>query len=565
MSVLKSKRKPSQFEVFHHLNKVRKEVTDLLLRDFGYSKRKAAQRLEKKFSGRSYEELTDVEKEIYDHFRKQQEAFDTWFIEDERKAVLDCLRSIGEHVYTANSIYPTYYEELVERRVHQDLAIGQCYRLVQELQYAIETLPVDVNSFLRFGEDIQREIDLIKGWRKSDNKFKGAISASATNFSNVNNNGNALYDAYLRAKSGSDWKPQVQRYEMTYLLDLSKMQRELKEHTYEFQPSTNFVINERGKTRPITGEQIRDRIAKHSLCDEVLTPAIKDHLIYDNGASQKGKGIDFTRRRLEAHLHRFFRENQSNDGYILLMDFSKYYDNIRHDKLMELFEKYVDDDTALWFLEKIVDNEQVDVSYMSDEEYESAMDDVFNSLEHEKVDKSLLTGKKFLRKHLNIGDQVAQDAGIAYPIPIDNYIKIVKGVKFYGRYMDDSYVIHKDKEFLKGLLIEIVEIAHDLGITVNLRKTRICKLSEMWRFLQIQYSLTDTGRVIHKIHPKRLTGMRRKAKKLALILSEKDFDDWFRSWFNGHCHYMSKLQRSNMLDLCKKLKEEHYYGKTDFS
>lgn len=53
--------------------------------------------------------------------------------------------------------------------------------------------------------------------------------------------------------------------------------------------------------------------------------------------------------------------------------------------------------------------------------------------------------------------------------------------------------------------------------------------------------------------------------KLALILSEKDFDDWFRSWFNGHCHYMSKLQRSNMLDLCKKLKEEHYYGKSDFS
>lgn len=162
--------------------------------------------------------------------------------------------------------------------------------------------------------------------------------------------GNALYDAYLRAKSGSDWKPQVQRYEMAYLLDLSKMQRELKEHTYEFQPCSSFPLNERGKTRFITGEQIRDRIAKHSLCDEVLTPAIKDHLIYDNGASQKGKGIDFTRRRLEAHLHRFFRENQSNNGYILLMDFSKYYDNIRHDKLMELFEKYVDDDTALWFL-----------------------------------------------------------------------------------------------------------------------------------------------------------------------------------------------------------------------
>ena len=95
------------------------------------------------------------------------------------------------------------------------------------------------------------------------------------------------------------------------------------------------------------------------------------------------------------------------------MDFSKYYDNIRHDKLMELFEKYVDDDTALWFLEKIVDNEKVDVSYMSDEEYESAMDDVFNSLEHEKVDKSLL-GK------LNASGQVT-DEEIKYAVK--SYLK----------------------------------------------------------------------------------------------------------------------------------------------
>lgn len=85
-------------------------------------------------------------------------------------------------------------EELVERRLHQDRAIGQCYRLTQELQYAIETLPVDVNKYLRFGELIQTEINLLKGWRKSDNKFKRAISDSASNFANVNNNGNANYN-----------------------------------------------------------------------------------------------------------------------------------------------------------------------------------------------------------------------------------------------------------------------------------------------------------------------------------------------------------------------------------
>ena len=114
--------------------------------------------------------------------------------ERSHRLIVDCLREITKEVYIANSIYPTCYEELVQRRLHQDEAIGQCYRLTQELQYAIETLPVDVNIFLRFGESIQKEVNLIKGWRKSDNKFKGAISDTAANFANVNNNGNANYN-----------------------------------------------------------------------------------------------------------------------------------------------------------------------------------------------------------------------------------------------------------------------------------------------------------------------------------------------------------------------------------
>lgn len=367
--------------------------------------------------------------------------------------------------------------------------------------------------------------------------------------------GNALFEAYKRAKKGSDWKPQVQRFEMTYLLELSRIQRELQEMTYEFLPSTQFVLNERGKTRVIRGEQIQDRIVKHTLCDEVLNPAVKNFLIYDNGASLVGKGIAFTRKRLLTHLRRYYAQHHSNDGYILLIDFSKYYDNIRHDILMELMKKYVTDEHSLWLLQKTVDRSKVDVSYMSDDEYENCLDILFNSLLYQEIDQRLLTGEKFMEKHLNIGDQVAQTAGIAYPIPIDNFVKIVKGVKFYGRYMDDSYAIHESKEFLEELLKGIVEIAGSLGITVNLKKTRICKLSDHWRFLQIQYSLTDTGRVIQKINPKRLTAMRRKMKKLAPKLTEKEFTDFFRSWFKNHYKIMSRYQRNNIETLFNQLKE----------
>lgn len=376
--------------------------------------------------------------------------------------------------------------------------------------------------------------------------------------------GNALYDAYIKAKKGSDWKPQVQKFEMTYLLSLAKVQQDLKDETYEFLPGTRFIINERGKTRCITGEQIQDRVVKHVLCDEVITPSIRKHLIYDNGASLEGKGIAFTRRRLETHLHRFYSKHGSNDGYILLIDFSKYYDNIQHDVLMKLFSKYITDGRALRLLQRIIDREKIDVSYMTDEEYAHCMEMVFNSLEYEKIDRRLLTGEKFMRKHLNIGDHVAQDAGIAYRIPIDNFVKIVKGVKFSGAYMDDSYAIHESKEFLQDLLSEIIEIAKGIGITVNVRKTRICKLSEMWRFLQVQYSLTETGRVIHKINPKRLTAMRRKLKKLAGRLPEKEFYNLYHSWMENHYRIMSRQQRANMNDLYNKLKEEHYHVQTDF-
>lgn len=54
---------------------------------------------------------------------------------------------------------------------------------------------------------------------------------------------------------------------------------------------------------------------------------------------------------------------------------------------------------------------------------------------------------------------------------------------------------------------------------------------------------------------KRLTAMRRKMKKLAPILTEKQFTDWFKSWFDNHYRIMSKQQRKNMNTLFNQLKE----------
>ena len=172
MSVPKRKRKQSQFEVIKHFYRLRKDITDLLLRDFGYNQKKAEDKLSRMFGGKPYEELTEEQKKHCEKRAARSEAFELWFIGYQRDAIMDCIRKSTEYIFTANSIYPSIPEELVERRIYQDKAIGQCYRLLQELQYTVETLPVDINKYARFVRDIEKEIQLLKGWRKSDNKFK---------------------------------------------------------------------------------------------------------------------------------------------------------------------------------------------------------------------------------------------------------------------------------------------------------------------------------------------------------------------------------------------------------
>lgn len=124
MSVLASKRKDSQFEVFNHFYKVRRSITDLLLRDFGYNLEKADKHLQKMFGGKNYDDLSEEEKIKYMSKKSKNESFEKWFILEQRKVVLDCLRSVQECIFVANSIYPQYKEELIERRIYQDKAIG---------------------------------------------------------------------------------------------------------------------------------------------------------------------------------------------------------------------------------------------------------------------------------------------------------------------------------------------------------------------------------------------------------------------------------------------------------
>ena len=369
---------------------------------------------------------------------------------------------------------------------------------------------------------------------------------------------NALLDAFRQAKKGTAWKESVQRYEMNLLRNINHTQKELANGTYEQKDFYEFSLSERGKTRHIKSMHISDRVVQRSVCDNVLIPELQRYLIYDNGASMEGKGIHFARKRLSTHLHRYYRKHKSNEGYILLIDFSKFFDNINHEPLIEAMRNKIGDTETMSFVEKLIDTFKIDVSYMTDEEYKESLNTLYNALEYAKIDEEELTGQKFMKKSVGIGSQISQISGVFYPTRIDNYCKIVKGMKYYGRYMDDIYIIHEDKEYLKGLLNDIQGICDELGLFINAKKTQIIKLSKGFTFLKIKYSLTDTGKVVQRVSRDSVTRMRRKLKKLRIKLDQGEigFEDVrcaYNSWRGSVAHYDSYTTLKNMDKLFDEL------------
>lgn len=370
---------------------------------------------------------------------------------------------------------------------------------------------------------------------------------------------NRLYEAYLNSIKGSKRKESTQGFVVEFLHNLFTLRKELINQTYKNGQGIEFVLSERGHIRFIVSKPVRDRIVRHVLCDDILMPEIRKHIIYDNGASVKGRGISFQRKRFEIHLRKYFKD-YGNDGWIIFGDFSKFYDNIIHEIAKQQLLGLVNNDEFIsWLLDLIFKAFEIDVSYLTEDEYIKAFYEVFDKNNYRAIPQDFKTGERFLKKSVDIGDQLSQIIGIYYPNRIDTYIKYVCGQKYYGRYMDDWYIMSPSKEKLVDLLDDITEIASELGIHINLKKTRIIKISSTFKFLQIKYTLTDNGKIIKRINPKRITAMRKKLKSLAIkvengeISYEQTVENMFKGWMGNYYKIMSRQQRKHMIELFERL------------
>lgn len=342
--------------------------------------------------------------------------------------------------------------------------------------------------------------------------------------------------AYKKIRTIAGWKESVQHFQLNFFRNVSKIIHELEQGTYRPSPFRRFTVCERGHKRLIKALSIRDSLIQHVLCDDVLLPVLRPYLIHDNGASLKGKGISFTRRRFVQHLSSYIRHH-GTDGYILQIDFRKFFDNIPHAQLLESFKKHIHDPKLTALLAVLIDSNKTDISDSAEDLEHGIFDSLkWHSIPHQE------TGAKFLHKGLGIGAPLSQISGIYYPSPIDTYIKTVKGVKYYGRYMDDLYIIHSSKDYLRQLLYEIKQIAAPLNIHIHENKTHIIKLSRPFVFLKIKYRITQTGRIIQTLHRSTLARERRRLNALIRFCKQGNISlaklaALFSSWLCAFLHY----------------------------
>ena len=265
------------------------------------------------------------------------------------------------------------------------------------------------------------------------------------------------------------------------------------------------TISERGHTRVITPIRIEDRVTQRVLCDYVLVPLAEKKLIYDNGASVKGKGTDFSRRRINEHIEAAKRRWGADNVYALKFDFKSFFASIPHAQCFRVLDELIEDKRLRDLIMGIIESYQLeDIKRIEDPELRKK--ELRSLLSHEKVG-------------ICLGSQISQIMAILVPNDFDHFIKDKLGLKYYVRHMDDGIILLNDKAELVRIRELLKEEAAKYGLTLHPKKTRIVKLTKGFTFLKVKYR-TSKGKTIKTLVRSGIVRMRRKMKKFTKMVGK---------------------------------------------
>lgn len=339
-----------------------------------------------------------------------------------------------------------------------------------------------------------------------------------------------LWKAYGSARAGKTKKPQVVEFAKNAKSEISALTREIHSRTYTPRPSTAFIVNVPVK-REIFAAEFRDRVVHHFLFNQV-NPWWDTRFIEDNYSCRIGKGTLYGIRRLDHHI-RSESQNYTRPAYVLKLDILGYFMSLERKKLY---------DRAMWGL-----NRQFPGQGYAYQLCKFLWKEIIfnNPLENVKLNcpkgawQGLPPAKSLFRqpkgRGIAIGNLTSQLLSNMYLDQLDRFVKLELGFKHYGRYVDDFFVVHADKDRLIRLIDEVdLYLKDQLGLSLHPDK----------RYLQeCHRGVAFLGAVMypHRIHP----GKRLK-HNLLVALSSPNCPEATRASYTGLVkHYKNfKLLRN---------------------
>jgi len=262
--------------------------------------------------------------------------------------------------------------------------------------------------------------------------------------------------AYKNAKKGKGWYREVREIEANPQYYLELLQSMLKNHTYQTSEYSTFMKKDGRKEREIYKLPFfPDRIAQWAVL-QIIEPQLLAYFTDDTYSAIPNKGIHAAFRKLRKAVD----EHPEEMTYCLKIDCKKFYPSIDHDILKQKFRKKYKDPELLFLIDEIIDSintcpaleENIDFYAGQGKEIKIVTGD---------------NGQEFIDGiGIPIGNYFSQYAGNFYLTEFDHWMKEVKHVKHYYRYMDDICIFASSKEELHQLLQEIEEY---LNTKLNLR------------------------------------------------------------------------------------------------
>lgn len=277
----------------------------------------------------------------------------------------------------------------------------------------------------------------------------------------------ALLKAFYRARRGKSLKVKVCEFEFFLEKNILQLRYLLKSGSYIPSPYTHFIVFD-PKMRQVSAPVFRDRVVQHSLV-AVIEPLFEKKFIFDSYACRREKGTHFGAKRVKKFLMAVRSlYGEKSDVYILQSDVRKYFQSISWDILLSLIGKTIQCKETINLIEKIITTHEENGTKEEKEKNGKQL-----SLFVEKKEEVPAVSVA-LRKGLPIGNLTSQLFANIYLNELDHFIKEELKERWYGRYMDDFFIIHPDKEHLREAKEKIrLFLDEKLGLELHPKKTMI--------------------------------------------------------------------------------------------